>query len=779
MPDRTSHNLDRRMTRNRGREIDVVPNGPGLDVNPAIRMLVRDAPLPMAVIDLDGHAWIWNAAAETLFPPPPRNTTTVYPLFSLGTQPWFDEVRTAGINGHGRAALEWTPRGMGGARYRLHLSMIPVRDVDETVTALMVQLVDQTNAERRRRIALRRAERAQRVLDQVPEAVVVHEGGCIVYANKAAARMLGVDSGRALLGVGIDTQLSTTTGQPASKVQTTAHAVLSGREGSAHSVEMLPSAVRFGPRKAMQITLREAETVERVTVPTQPEPPRPTANVGTQGVILLDAVGYVTSWDANAQKLTGYRADEIVGRDLSLIYSREELALDGPAQALQCAIKDGRFTSEGWKRRKDGTRFWCHLTMNALYDRDQKIGGFAVVLADFTNKRAGESKTRISEDQLRQAQRMEAIGRLAGGIAHDFNNLLTAIQGHAQFLIEELAEDSSSSQDALEIKRSADRAAALTRQLLAFSRRQELELSVVDLNGIIADMGTLLRRVINEDIMLHTTFEDDLWPVHADPGQIEQVVMNLVVNARDALPAGGTISIRTSNIDVDEEFADRKLDLRPGPYALLTISDNGVGMDRATQAHIFEPFFTTKQAGKGTGLGLATVYGIVKQSGGHIWVYSEPGRGTTFKIYLPRVMGTGEVKQRQIKYADAAKPGETVLLIEDEVAVRTLARRVLESRGFKVLDAGTGAAAVQIAQEHDGPIHLMLCDVVLPDMNGREIGERIISLRTETRPLFMSGYTDDDAKLQGVIDARAPFLEKPFTPDLLTRRVREVLDSEE
>jgi PAS domain S-box-containing protein len=588
-----------------------------------------------------------------------------------------------------------------------------------------------------------------------------------------------VDDGRSLHGVGIDTQLTTTSGLLASKVQGSAHAVLNAREGSTRSVEMLPAAVRFGPRTAMQVTLREVEAVERAPAPKQPDLPRPTANVGTQGVILLDEIGYVTSWDANAQVLTGYRADEIVGRDLSLIYSREELALDGPAQALQSAIKNGRFTFEGWKRRKDGTRFWCHLTMNSLFDRDQKMGGFAVVIADFTNKRAGESKTRVGEDQLRQAQRMEAIGRLAGGIAHDFNNLLTAIQGHAQFLIEALDEESASAQDALEIKRSADRAASLTRQLLAFSRRQEMELSVVDLNGIIADMGALLRRVINEDIMLHTTFEDDLWPVHADPGQIEQVVMNLVVNARDALPSGGTITIRTSNIDIDDELADRKLDLRPGPYVLLTISDNGIGMDRDTQAHIFEPFFTTKQPGKGTGLGLATVYGIVKQSGGHIWVYSEPGRGTTFKIYLPRVAGTGEVKQRQVKYADAAKPGETVLLIEDEVAVRTLARRVLESRGFKVLDAGTGAAAMQIAQEHDGPIHLMLCDVVLPDMNGREIGERIIALRGETRPLFMSGYTDDDAKLQGVIGARAPFLEKPFTPDLLTRRVREVLDSEE
>ena len=768
------------MNRNRVEDTDVVPNGPGLDVNPAIRMLVRDAPVPMAVLDLEGHAWIWNAAAETLFPPPPCNTTTVYPLFSLGSQPWFDEVRTAGVNGNGRAALEWTPRGVGGARYRLRLSMIPVRDIDQSVCALMVQLVDQTSAERRRRIAWRKAHRTQRVLDQVPEPLLVHEGGCIVYANKAAARLLGVKDGKALLGLGIDAQLTTTSGAPASSVRTTARAVISGREGVTRTVEMLAASVRFGHRKAVQVTLREVDPFEQVSSRKPVERPRASAPTpGTQGVILLDAVGYVTSWDAGAQDLTGFRADEIVGRDLSLIYATDELAVDGPSQALQCALKNGRFTTEGWKRRKDGTRFWCHLTVNALFDREQRIGGFAVVLTDFTKKRAGESKGCIPEDQLRQAQRMEAIGRLAGGIAHDFNNLLTAIQGHAQFLIDELAVDSPSSQDALEIKRSADRAAGLTRQLLAFSRHQQMELRIVNLNEIIADMGNLLRRVIDEDILLQTTFEENLWQVRADPGQIEQVVLNLVVNARDALRGGGTIAIRTTNVDIDDEIADCKLDLSPGPYVLLTVSDNGIGMDRDTQAHIFEPFFTTKESGKGTGLGLATVYGIVKQSGGHIWVYSEPGRGTTFKIFLPRVAGIGDVKQRQVKYADAARPGETVLLIEDEVAVRTLARRVLESRGFKVLDAGTGAAAVRIAEEHDGPIHLMLCDVVLPDMNGREIGERIIARRAETRPLFMSGYTDDDAKLQGVLDARAPFLEKPFTPDLLTRRVREVLDSED
>jgi CheY-like chemotaxis protein len=304
-----------------------------------------------------------------------------------------------------------------------------------------------------------------------------------------------------------------------------------------------------------------------------------------------------------------------------------------------------------------------------------------------------------------------------------------------------------------------------------------MELRVVDLNEIIADMGTLLRRVIDEDIVLQTNFAEDLWQVRADAGQVEQVIMNLVVNARDALPNGGAISVQTANVDIPTDMPDSKLDLRPGSYVQLTVSDNGVGMDCQTQAHIFEPFFTTKEQGKGTGLGLATVYGIVKQSNGNIRVQSEPGCGTTFKVYLPRAVSLETASTRSSKYASEARLGETVLLIEDEAAVRTLTRRVLESRGFNVLDAGTGAAAVRIAEDYNGPIHLLLCDVVLPDMNGREIGERIIRIRPETRPLFVSGYTDYDAKLQGVIDARAPFLEKPFTPDSLTRKVREVLDA--
>jgi two-component system, cell cycle sensor histidine kinase and response regulator CckA len=495
------------------------------------------------------------------------------------------------------------------------------------------------------------------------------------------------------------------------------------------------------------------------------------------GVITLDALGYVTGWNAAAERITGFDADEIVGKDLSAIYTAESLDADEHHHALQAAISQGIYEEESWKRRKDGSRFWCHLSVNAVFDRERTIEGFAVVLSDLTQQRAGLEAARRTEDLLRQSQRMEAIGRLAGGIAHDFNNLLTAIQGHAQFLLDDLPEDHPSQQDALEIRRSADRAAALTRQLLAFSRRQELQSRVLNINDVIEDMRTLLRRVISEDIELQINLQPDIWMVRADPGQLEQVLMNLVVNARDAMPRGGAITIRTINTELDESYTEKKLDVAAGPYVQLTVSDTGVGMDRETQAHVFEPFFTTKPPGKGTGLGLATVYGIVKQSGGHVWVYSEPNQGTTFKIYLPRTAGPGELLHRTPKLRDLARPGETVLVVEDEGAVRQLAKRVLEQRGYHVLEAATGADAERIASDRMGPIHLLLSDVIVTDSNGRKIADQILASRPDMKVVFMSGYTDEDVRQHGVLDSNSPFLEKPFTPDLLARKVREALDT--
>jgi PAS domain S-box-containing protein len=763
------------MRRKAGREPTTIPDGLGPNIGPAVRAVVRDLPVPAAVLDLDGHAWTWNEAAEMLFPPPPQTPAATYPLFSLGSQPWFDQVRHAALGGRGSGDLQWRLRGVGGTRYRLGMDITPLRDEDGAIVAMLALLQDTTARDRAFSRTRRNARWYCAVLDHLADPVVVHRAGRILFANRATLRLLGLTGRRQIVGRELDEWVTPASGARASDLLVASYAVLHLPDDRTCEGELVPATTTFHNRKAITITLRHIAPM--LKGPASATPSRKfTDGFSGHGVILLDEVGHVTSWNAGAETITGYRAEEIIGRDLSLIYTAEDGATDEPSRPLREAVARGRYREEGWKQRKDGSRFWCQMVATVLYDGERRIEGFAVMLTDLTRQRAGEEAARHTDDQLRQAQRMEAIGRLAGGIAHDFNNLLTAIQGHVQFLIDDLPGQSASREDAVEIQKAADRAAALTRQLLTFSRRQELQTRVINLNEIIAEMGNLFRRVINEDIQLQTNFEPQLWPVRADSGQIEQVLMNLVVNARDAMPRGGTITIRTANVELDDTYADLKLNVGAGPYVLLSVSDTGIGMDRETQSHVFEPFFTTKEHGKGTGLGLATVYGIVKQSSGHVWVYSEPNHGTTFKIYLPRVAESGEVLQRAPKFGNTARDGETILLIEDEPAVRSLARRVLESRGYAVLEAGCGREAIQIASDRDGPIHLMLSDVVIPDMNGAVIAQQLHQSRPDLKTLFMSGYTDEDVKLQGIMETGAPFIEKPFTPDLLARKVREVLD---
>nr|MBI3613674.1 PAS domain S-box protein [Nitrospirota bacterium] len=382
------------------------------------------------------------------------------------------------------------------------------------------------------------------------------------------------------------------------------------------------------------------------------------------------------------------------------------------------------------------------------------------------------------EEQLRHVQKMDAVGRLAGGVAHDFNNLLTVIGGCSALLLRRLGPTDALRRYPLEIQQASERATSLTQQLLAFSRRQMLEPKVLTLNENVSTMDSMLRRLIGEHINLVTVLGADLGLVKADPGQIEQVIMNLAVNARDAMPEGGKLTIETANVDLDEAYASRHMAVEPGPYVMLAISDTGHGMDEETQARLFEPFFTTKEKGKGTGLGLSTVYGIVKQSGGIIWVYSEPTRGTTFKIYLPRVVAVSErASLTSVAGAEFVRGTETILLVEDEESVRALACEALEEAGFHVLGARHGAEALVISHQHQGPIHLLLTDVVMPEMSGRVLADRLAPQRPAMKILYMSGYTDNAIVHQGVIDPGTAFLHKPFSPDALVRKVREVLDT--
>jgi PAS domain S-box-containing protein len=383
-------------------------------------------------------------------------------------------------------------------------------------------------------------------------------------------------------------------------------------------------------------------------------------------------------------------------------------------------------------------------------------------------------RERQRDEQLRQAQKMEAMGRLAGGVAHDFNNLLTAIIGYGQLIQAKLEPASALRGDVTEIIKAGQRAAALTGQLLAFSRKQVIQPKVIDLNAVIADVQNLLGRLIGEDIDLIAQADGELGRIKADPGQIEQVVINLAINARDAMPGGGTLSIETRNFSLTKDGAD----LPAGDYCMLAVSDTGCGMDRQTLSHIFEPFFTTKEQGKGTGLGLSTVYGIISQSGGHIEVESEPGRGTTFRVYLPRVAAADEDARGGQTTGEAAAITGTILLVEDEAVVRQLVRSILQMNGFHVIEATNGVEALTTAQQHDGPIDLLLTDIVMPRMGGRDLAEHMRQLRPTTKAVFMSGYTDDAIVHHGVLDAGLAFIQKPFTPAALIRKVREMLEEQ-
>src|SRR5216117_2818854 len=389
------------------------------------------------------------------------------------------------------------------------------------------------------------------------------------------------------------------------------------------------------------------------------------------------------------------------------------------------------------------------------------------------------SAQRHLEEQLRQSQKMEAVGQLAGGIAHDFNNLLTAILGSTQLLLHNTPPGDPRREDAEEIRHAGLRAAELTRQLLAFSRRQVLAPKVLDVNAVVANMDRMLRRLLGEDVELVTSLQPAAGTVNADPGQLEQVLLNLAVNARDAMPGGGRLSIGTTRVTLHEEHVERRHRMPAGDYVSLAVADTGVGMDETTQAHLFEPFFTTKEVGKGTGLGLATVYGIVKQSGGYIWVYSEPAHGTTVKVYLPRVPGVAEAPAPASEPQQVRGGDETVLLVEDAAPVRTLARRSLEARGYRVLDAADGPSALELSARHAGGIDILVTDVVMPGMSGRELAERLAPARPSMKVLYTSGYTDDAMVRQGVLNAGVAFLQKPFVPDTLARKVREVLDGEQ
>jgi PAS domain S-box-containing protein len=436
----------------------------------------------------------------------------------------------------------------------------------------------------------------------------------------------------------------------------------------------------------------------------------------------------------------------------------------------------------------DGREVWLRDIVHVVRDGDGQPTTLRGLTVDLTQLKRSERALYQSEEQLRQAQKMDAVGKLAGGIAHDFNNLLMIIRGDSDLMLRRLARGHPLRQNAEGIREAADQAATLTRQLLAFSRKEVVAPRLVDLNSIVASIHAMLQRLLGETINLVTITAPDLGGVMADPGQMEQMILNLCVNARDAMPDGGRLTVRTANVELDETAAKWWSDSRPGAYVVLEVSDTGAGMDEETRVHLFEPFFTTKEQGKGTGLGLSTVYGAVKQSGGHISVESAPGRGSTFRIYLPRVAAPAVTPPDLRPSPEAADPGtagdttlaqghgETILLVEDAQRVRAVVREILEMSGYTVLEARHGADALEVSNRHAGTIHLLVTDVVMPQMSGRELSQRLSTLRPDLKVLYMSGYTDDAIVRHGVLASGIAFLSKPFTPDALALKVREVLD---
>jgi PAS domain S-box-containing protein len=626
--------------------------------------------------------------------------------------------------------------------------------------------------------ALRESEEQYRLFfDANPEAMWVYDRDtlAILAVNEAAISHYGYSRGEFM-------SMTIASLRPDEDVEKLMEAVRSPRDGfqmrrpwrhrmkdgTIASVEISSNDIMFLGRRARLVlaadvterqraedALRESEERFAKAFHSNPEP------------VAIHRLSDGTYIDVNQSFLavTGFKRDEIIGRTVDDI----NIVVDQEARAVwrRTILESGSIRK--WETRfrvKSGEERWALLSIEPIDVRGVKC--VLSVTEDITDRKQ-------LEEQLMQSQKMEAVGTLAGGIAHDFNNLLTAIIGHSQLLKRRVGEQDAVYTDVAEIEKAGLRAASLTRQLLAFSRKQMLEMKILDVNSVIADMGPMLGRLIGEDVTLQTDLDAELGTVRADNSHIQQVIMNLAVNARDAMPRGGELTIQTRNVTLDAAYAKKHAETPGGDYVMLAVSDTGIGMSRQTQERIFEPFFTTKEHGKGSGLGLSTTYGIVKQSGGSIMVYSEPGHGTVFRVYLPRALGSAEIPEPEDRLSAMSTGSETILLVEDEEMVRALAAQVLSNVGYRVVDAANGNEAIGVARGHKGDIDLVLTDAVMPEMSGMELVDRLQQIRPGISVLMMSGYSRE-AMTGSVLSPGVKLLQKPFTPVDLCRKVREVLD---
>ncbi|MFI5180040.1 MAG: PAS domain S-box protein [Thermoanaerobaculia bacterium] len=664
-----------------------------------------------------------------------------------------------------------------GTRFPVHAAVTLVQLPDGPCT--LAFLTDISERERALEALRGSEERFRTLIEGAPVAIGMSRNGRIVYTNRKYLEMYGHQSVDELRGQPIVEQWA-----PHSRAQieesirrrrlglpvpSEYEAVGQRKDGSTFSVHAATTLVQLADGVASMAFLTDITQRKRV------EEELARSELYYRSLIenalditaVLSPEGHLRYVSPSAERVLGFKPGDVSGLNvLDLVHPEDR---ERVADRLRRVLEGGTSFEQFEFRIRHREGFWRTLSViGKPLPPEMELRGVIINARDLTERQALEA-------QFRQAQKMEAFGRLAGGVAHDFNNLLTVIQGYGEVLRSSLAKGDPNGTPVEEILKAAERAATLTHQLLAFSRKQILSPRIIRLDAAVAEMEKMLRRLIGEDVELVISLGAALGCIKADPGQIVQVLMNLAVNARDAMPNGGRLTIEVTNADLDEASATKPGHPEPGRYVMLAVRDTGVGMDAEVLSHLFEPFFTTKGPGKGTGLGLATAYGIVKQSGGYIWASSTPGSGTTFRIYMPRVEGEAPASE-PARMANPPGRHEVILVVEDEEAVRIMAASALASRSYTVLEAGSAADGLKVAERHPGRIDLLLTDVIMPGMSGRELAERLVALRRGLKVLYMSGYVDDALASHGVLEPGIHLLKKPFTPSSLARVVREVLD---